>query len=118
MRAVPQVVFTDPEVATVGLTEAQARAAGRNVEVIDHELDVSGARLYADDARGAARLVVDADAKVVIGATFVGKGVGELLHSATVAIVGEIPLDRLAHAVPSFPTISEIWLRLLEKAGY
>jgi dihydrolipoamide dehydrogenase len=118
MRAVPQVVFTDPEVAAVGLTEARARAEGRAVDVIDHDLDVSGARLYADDYRGSARLVVDAERKVIVGATFVGKGVAELLHSATVAIVGEVPLERLAHAVPSFPTISEIWLRLLERAGY
>ena len=118
LRAVPQVVFTDPEVAAVGLTEVQARATGRPVDLIDHDLDVAGARLYADDYRGSARLVVDADRKVVIGATFVGKGVAELLHSATIAIVGEIPLGDLAHAVPSFPTISEIWLRLLEAAGY
>jgi dihydrolipoamide dehydrogenase len=111
-------LFTDPEVAAVGLTEAQARAEVREIDLIDHELDVAGARLYADDYCGAARLVVDAEQKVVIGATFVGKGVGELVHSATVAIVSEIPLERLAHAVPSFPTISEIWLRLLEQAGY
>jgi dihydrolipoamide dehydrogenase len=118
MRAVPQVVFTDPEVAAVGITEVQAREQGRAVDVIDHDLDVGGAHLYADDYRGAARLVVDSERRVIIGATFVGKGVGELLHSATVAIVGEIPLERLVHAVPSFPTISEIWLRLLETAGY
>jgi dihydrolipoamide dehydrogenase len=118
MRAIPRVVFTDPEVAAVGVTEAQARAQGGPIDVIDHDLDVSGARLYADDYRGAARLLVDADRKVVVGATFVGKGVAELLHSATIAIVGEIPLEQLAHAVPSFPTISEIWLRFLEKAGY
>jgi pyruvate/2-oxoglutarate dehydrogenase complex dihydrolipoamide dehydrogenase (E3) component len=118
MRAIPQVVFTDPEVAAVGLTEAQARAEGREIDVIDHDLDVAGAKLFADEYCGAARLVVDAERKVVIGATFVGKGVAELLHSATVAIVGEVPLAQLAHAVPSFPTIAEIWLRLLEQAGY
>jgi pyruvate/2-oxoglutarate dehydrogenase complex dihydrolipoamide dehydrogenase (E3) component len=55
--------------------------------------------------------------KVLVGATFVGPGTGELLHSATVAIVGEVPLGRLWHAVPSFPTISEVWLRLLETYG-
>jgi dihydrolipoamide dehydrogenase len=117
-RAVPRVVFTDPEVASVGLTEARAREQGVDVQVIDHDLDVAGAKLYADDYRGSARLIVDAERKVIVGATFVGKGVAELLHSATIAIVGEVPLDRLVHAVPSFPTISEIWLRLLETAGY
>jgi len=117
-RAIPRVVFTDPEVASVGITEAQAREQGVDVQVIDHDLDVAGAKLYADHYRGSARLVVDAERKVIVGATFVGKGVAELLHSATIAIVGEVPLDRLVHAVPSFPTISEIWLRLLETAGY
>ncbi len=117
-RAVPQVTFTDPEVGSVGLTEAQARKAGANIRVVDYPMgNVAGARLYADDYRGHARLVVDEDRRVVIGATFVGPAAGELVHAATVAIVGEVPLERLWHAVPSYPTISEIWLRLLETYG-
>jgi len=117
-RAVPQVIFTDPEVGAAGLTEAQARQAGFNVRVVDYPLgNVSGAELYADDYRGHARLVVDEDRRVVVGATFVGPAAGELVHSATVAIVGEIPLERLWHAVPAYPTISEVWLRLLETYG-
>lgn len=111
----PAVVFTDPQVASVGLTEAAARARGVDVRVVDHDLGaVSGAALLADGYRGAARLVVDRRRRVVVGATFVGQDVAELLHSATVAVVGEVPLERLWHAVPSFPTISEVWLRLLE----
>ncbi|MST34246.1 pyridine nucleotide-disulfide oxidoreductase, partial [Acidimicrobiaceae bacterium USS-CC1] len=51
---------------------------------------------------------------VVVGATFVGSDVAELLHSATVAVVGKVPLDLLWHCVPSYPTVSEVWLRLLE----
>jgi dihydrolipoamide dehydrogenase len=117
-RAVPQVIFTDPEVGAAGLTEAQARQAGLNVRVVDYPLGkVPGAELYADDYRGHARLVVDEDRRVVVGATFVGPAAGELVHSATVAIVGEVPLERLWHAVPAFPTISEVWLRLLETYG-
>lgn len=116
--AVPQVVFTIPEVATVGRTEAEARAAGLNVRAVDFEIgSVSGGYLYADDYQGHARMVVDTDRRVVVGVTLVGLGVAELIHSATVAVVGEVPLDRLWHAVPSFPTISEIWLRLLETYG-
>jgi dihydrolipoamide dehydrogenase len=116
--AVPQVIFTDPEVGAVGLTEAQARRAGLNIRVVDYPLgNVSGAKLYADDYRGHARLVVDEDRRVVVGATFVGPAAGELVHSATVAVVGEVPLERLWHAVPAYPTISEIWLRLLETYG-
>ena len=78
---------------------------------------VAGAALYADGYGGHARMVVDEDRGVVVGATFVGSGAGELLHAATVAVVGEIPLDRLWHAVPSYPTMSEVWLRLLEAYG-
>jgi pyruvate/2-oxoglutarate dehydrogenase complex dihydrolipoamide dehydrogenase (E3) component len=116
--AVPQVIFTDPEVGAAGLTEAQARRAGLNVRVVDYAIgNVSGAALYADDYGGHARLVVDEDRRVVVGATFVGAAVGEMVHAATVAIVGEVPLERLWHAVPAFPTISEVWLRLLEAYG-
>ncbi|GAA0308325.1 NAD(P)/FAD-dependent oxidoreductase [Kineococcus aurantiacus] len=117
-RAVPQVVFTDPEVAQVGLTAAQAREAGLDVKVVDYEIgDVAGASLVADGYTGRARMVVDEDRRVVVGVTFVGQDVAELLHSATVAVVGEVPVDRLWHAVPSYPTISEVWLRLLETYG-
>ncbi|TPW78358.1 NAD(P)/FAD-dependent oxidoreductase [Schumannella sp. 10F1B-5-1] len=116
--AVPHVVFTDPEVASVGLTEAQARERGLDVRAVEYDLGwVAGAKLHADGYTGRAKLVVDESRGVVIGATFVGQDVAELLHSATVAIVGEVPIDRLWHAVPSYPTISEIWLRLLEAYG-
>ncbi|WP_069816102.1 dihydrolipoyl dehydrogenase family protein [Streptomyces sp. TP-A0874] len=115
--AVPQVVFSEPEVASVGLTAAEAERRGLRVRVVDQDLgSVAGAALYADGYRGRARLVVDLDRGTVAGATFVGRGVAELLHSATVAVAGEVLLARLWHAVPSFPTISEVWLRLLE--GY
>lgn len=113
--AVPRVVFTDPEVAAVGHTEAAARAAGISVRTVEYDVaHVAGASLHADGYVGHAKLVVDDARQVVVGATFVGHDVAELLHSATVAVVGEVPLDRLWHAVPSYPTISEIWLRLLE----
>ncbi|WP_299531830.1 NAD(P)/FAD-dependent oxidoreductase [uncultured Streptomyces sp.] len=113
--AVPQVVFTDPEAASAGLTLAEAERSGRRVRAVDYDLaSVAGAGLYADGYEGRARMVVDLDRETVLGVTFVGPGVGELLHSATVAIAAEIPLSRLWHAVPAYPTISEVWLRLLE----
>jgi pyruvate/2-oxoglutarate dehydrogenase complex dihydrolipoamide dehydrogenase (E3) component len=116
--AVPQVIFTEPEVAAVGLTEEQARARGMTVRAVDYEIGrVTGAALYADDYTGRARMVVDTDRNVIVGVTLVGPSTGELLHAATIAIVGAVPLDRLWHAVPSYPTISEIWLRLLETFG-
>ncbi|MEV8266799.1 NAD(P)/FAD-dependent oxidoreductase [Microbacterium sp. NPDC076911] len=115
---VPQVTFSDPEVASVGLTEAAARKAGRNIRVLDYNLAwVAGASTYSDNYEGMARAIVDEDRGVIIGATFVGADVAELLHSATVAIVGEVPIARLWHAVPAYPTISEVWLRWLEAYG-
>ena len=115
--AVPQVVFTDPELAMVGRTLEQARADGINASETSLELSVAGSALHSDNYRGWAQMVVDEDRRVLVGVTFAGPDVSELLHAATIAVTGEVPLDRLWHAVPSYPTISEIWLRLLEKYG-
>ncbi|GAA1237798.1 NAD(P)/FAD-dependent oxidoreductase [Streptomyces aureus] len=113
--AVPQVVFTDPEAGSAGLTLAEAEAAGHRVRAVDYDIaSVAGAGLYGDGYRGRARMIVDLDREILLGVTFVGPGVGELVHSATVAVAGEVPIDRLWHAVPSYPTVSEVWLRLLE----
>jgi pyruvate/2-oxoglutarate dehydrogenase complex dihydrolipoamide dehydrogenase (E3) component len=113
---VPQVIFADPQVASVGLTEAQARTAGVDV-VVSHVpwTAASGAALLRDDVEGGAQLVVDRASRCVVGATFVGPEAGELLHSATIAITGKVPVDVLRHAVPSYPTASELWLRLIEQ---
>ena len=115
-HAVPQAFFTDPEAAAVGLTAEQAEQAGHRVRAVDIEIGdvVMGAKLYADDYTGRARMVVDVDRGHLLGMTLVGPGVTELLHSATIAVAGQVPVDRLWHAVPCFPTISELWLRLLE----
>ncbi|MBM7819379.1 dihydrolipoamide dehydrogenase [Cellulosimicrobium cellulans] len=116
--ASPQVVFTRPEVAAVGHTEASAREAGIDVRVVRYDLaNVSGAAVRAEDYAGSAQLVVDAAREVVVGATFVGPDAAEMLHAATIAVVGEVPLRRLWHAVPSYPTVSEVWLRFLEEYG-
>jgi pyruvate/2-oxoglutarate dehydrogenase complex dihydrolipoamide dehydrogenase (E3) component len=115
---VPQVIFTIPEVSAVGLTAPEAEAAGRRVRVVEYDLgNVAGAKLFADRYQGHAQMVVDEDRRTVVGLTLAGHGVGEIIHSATIAVAGEVPLERLWHAVPSYPTISEIWLRLLEAYG-
>ncbi|MET0275913.1 MAG: NAD(P)/FAD-dependent oxidoreductase [Acidimicrobiia bacterium] len=117
-RAVPSVVFTDPQVASVGLTEAKAREQGIDVRVVEYATNnTAGANLYGTTSRGTSRLVIDESRRVIVGATFTGPLVGELLHAATIAVVGEVTLDTLVHAVPSFPTVSEVWLRLLETYG-
>ena len=115
---VPRVTFTDPQVCAVGLTEAQARDKGLEVTAVRYATgDVPGAYTLGNGVRGTSQLVVDDARRVVVGATFTGPGLQELLHSATVAVVGEVPVDRLWHAVPSFPTVSEVWLHLLEAYG-
>lgn len=116
--AVPQVVFSRPQVAWVGMTEAEARGAGLDVVVHGYDLqNLAGATVTSPDYSGRAQIVVDTTRDVIAGATFVGPDVGEMLHAATIAVVGEVPIARLWHAVPSYPTVSEVWLRLLETAG-
>ena len=115
---VPQVTFSDPEIASVGLTAKAAVTAGYDIRVVDYNLGgVAGSSLQADGYTGHARMIVDEKRKVLLGVTFVGQDVSELLHAATTAIVGEVSIDRLWHAVPAYPTMSEIWLRLLETYG-
>ena len=114
-RAVPQAFFTDPEAAAVGLTAQQPVQLGRRVRTVDVEIGdvVMGAKLYADGYSGRARMVVDEDQGYLLGVTLVGPGATEMLHSATIAVAGQVPIARLWHAVPCFPTISELWLKLL-----
>ncbi|MFC0110224.1 dihydrolipoyl dehydrogenase family protein [Kibdelosporangium aridum] len=118
-ESVPQVTFTDPEVASVGLTaDAAAKAGYNNIRVVDYEIgNVAGASVHADGYEGKARMVVDEDRSVILGVTFVGPDVSELLQAATFAVVGQVPIARLWHAVPAYPTMNEIWLRLLETYG-
>jgi dihydrolipoamide dehydrogenase len=114
----PRVIFTEPQVAAVGHTTDTAAAAGLSVEVVETETSGNaGGSYYGRGAPGTARLLIDPERGLVVGATITGAEIADMLHAATVAIVGEVPLDRLRHAVPCFPTRSEIWLTLLEKAG-
>jgi len=112
---VPAVVFSQPQVAAVGITEATARERGIDVQALEYDIgSVAGASVLRDGYSGKAKLVVDRATDTLVGATFLGPDVAELLHAATIAIVGKVTLETLWHAVPSYPTVSEIWLRLLE----
>jgi pyruvate/2-oxoglutarate dehydrogenase complex dihydrolipoamide dehydrogenase (E3) component len=114
----PRVIFTEPQVAAVGHTTETAREAGLIVEVVEAETSANaGGSFYGRDAPGTCRLLIDTERRLVVGATFTGAEIADMIHVATVAIVGEVPLDRLRHATPCFPTRSEVWLHLLEKAG-
>ena len=117
-RLSPRVIFTEPQVAAVGHTLASAEAAGLNVRAVDQPVEANaGGSFVGHGAPGTVRIVVDEDRRVIVGATFTGVEVAESLHAATIAVVGEVPLERLWHAVPCFPTRSEVWLRLLEEYG-
>jgi pyruvate/2-oxoglutarate dehydrogenase complex dihydrolipoamide dehydrogenase (E3) component len=115
---VPRVTFTDPQVCAVGLTEAQARERGLPVSTVTYDTGgVAGAYTLGNGITGTSQLVIDDERRVIVGATFTGPGIQELLHAATIAIAGQVPVDTLWHAVPAFPTISEVWLHLLEQYG-
>jgi pyruvate/2-oxoglutarate dehydrogenase complex dihydrolipoamide dehydrogenase (E3) component len=117
-RGSPRVVFTEPQVAAVGLTLAKAEENGIDARAVDVETaGNAGASFVGRNAPGTSRIVVDEGRGVIVGATFVGPETADMLHAATIAVVGEVPLERLRHAVPSFPTRSEIWLYLLEQYG-
>jgi dihydrolipoamide dehydrogenase len=114
----PRVIFTDPQVGAVGLTLAAAQEAGLRVRHVDVETGGNaGGSFVGKGAPGTTRIVVDEDRRVIVGATITGAEIAEALHAATIAVVGEVSLDDLWHAVPAFPTRSELWLRLLEAYG-
>lgn len=116
--AIPQVIFTQPPVASVGLSRYEAEKKSRSVRVIRTAATTVGALLHGDTfGEGWAQWVVDMETEKLLGMTVVGQDVTELIHAATVAIVGGLPLDRLMHAVPCFPTMSEVYLNLVEAAG-
>jgi pyruvate/2-oxoglutarate dehydrogenase complex dihydrolipoamide dehydrogenase (E3) component len=114
----PRVTFTDPEVAAAGRTLAAAREGGVDARAVDVETSrTPGASFHGRNTPGTTRIVVDENRGVIVGATFVGSETAEFLHAATIAIVGEVPLDELWHAVPAYPTRSEVWLKLMEEYG-
>jgi dihydrolipoamide dehydrogenase len=112
------VIFTDPQIASVGHTTESAAAEGIDVATYDTQTSGNdGGLFYAPGATGTTRFGVDRERQVLIGCTITGPEVVDFLHAATIAVVGEVPLDRLRHAIPSFPTRSEIWLSLFQQAG-
>jgi pyruvate/2-oxoglutarate dehydrogenase complex dihydrolipoamide dehydrogenase (E3) component len=115
----PRVIFTEPQLSAVGYTLAAAEEAGLNVKAVDVPTQGNaGASFYGrDSSPGTTRLVVDQDRQVIVGATFTGPEVAEFVQAATVAVVGEVPLQTLFHAIAPFPTRSEVWLYLLEALG-
>jgi pyruvate/2-oxoglutarate dehydrogenase complex dihydrolipoamide dehydrogenase (E3) component len=117
--AVPRVTFTDPQVAAVGLTAAESAARGLTVRVVDVATgEVPGSYVLGEGLGGTTRLVIDEERGVLAGVTISGSAVQEMLQAATIAIAARVPLTELWHAVPAFPTVSEVWLHALEAAGF
>ena len=107
------MIFTEPQVAAVGHTTETAEKAGLLVDVVETSTSGNaGGSFYGRNAPGTTRWLVDKERRIVVGCTITGAEVADFLHAATIAIVGEVPLERLRHAVPSFPTRSEVWLQL------
>ena len=107
------MVFTEPQVAAVGHTTETAEQAGLLVDVITTSTSGNaGGSFYGRNAPGTVQWLVDRERKIVVGCTMTGAEIADFLHAATIAVVGEVPLSRLRHAVPAFPTRSEIWLKL------
>jgi len=112
----PRVIFTDPQVAAVGLTLQAALDRGVDARAYDvPSSGTAGGAFHGSGTPGTARLVVDEQRAVIVGATFTGTEVAEWLHAATIAIVAKTPVELLWQAIPAFPTRSEIWLKLLER---
>jgi dihydrolipoamide dehydrogenase len=116
-RAVPRVVFCDPEVASVGMTAAEAREAGVEVasaRVVLREV-ISRPSTYETDPRGELEVIVDRSREVLVGAWAVGPLASEWIHYAALAIKAQLPLAMLKDAVAQFPTYTEAYLKALER---
>jgi pyruvate/2-oxoglutarate dehydrogenase complex dihydrolipoamide dehydrogenase (E3) component len=111
----PRVTFTDPQVAAVGKTLTEAREAGIDARAVDVPTDGSpGASFQGKGTGGTSRIVVDDAKETIVGATFTGFETADFLQAATIAIVAEVPIPKLRHAVAPYPSRSEVWLKLIE----
>lgn len=109
-RAVPRVVFGEPEVAAVGMTAEQARAAGIETQRVHLPLrDADRAETYGRDLFGGVGVLADRDRQVLVGAWAVGPQAGEWIHTAALAVKAEVPLAVLRDFIPQFPTFNELW---------
>jgi dihydrolipoamide dehydrogenase len=113
--AVPAVVFTDPEIAWCGMTEADARAAGQAVKVAAFQWAASGRAATLGRADGLTKLVADAETGRVLGAGIVGPGAGELIAEATLAVEAALTAEDLALTIHAHPTLAETLMETAER---
>jgi dihydrolipoamide dehydrogenase len=111
---IPAVVFTDPEVAWCGLTEAEARAKGLNIEVAKFPWGASGRALSFDRTDGVTKLIIDPETERVLGVGIVGHGAGELIAEGVLAVEMGATVRDLAECVHPHPTLSETIMEAAE----
>jgi pyruvate/2-oxoglutarate dehydrogenase complex dihydrolipoamide dehydrogenase (E3) component len=105
LAALPAVTFTDPEVGAVGLTEAEAREKGLEIQVVNKAVGhTARGWLHAVGNEGFTKLVIDANRNVIVGATSVGPHGGEVLGLLTLAVHAEIPITTLRSMIYAYPT--------------
>jgi dihydrolipoamide dehydrogenase len=106
-QAIPAIVFTDPEIAWTGLTEAEAKAAGLEVEVVRYPWAASGRAMALGRTEGFTKLLVDPESERILGVGIVGIGAGDLITEATLAIEMGATARDMAETIHPHPTLSE-----------
>jgi len=107
-RAVPAATFTSPEIASVGLTEREAKAEGRTLRIGRFPFRAHGRNIADGETTGFAKLIGDADTGQILGAHLIGAKASELIHECALAIGADLDLRDLAQAIHAHPTVSEV----------
>jgi len=111
---IPAVVFTEPEIAWVGLTESEAKQKGQIVKVSKFPWGAAGKALAMNAGTGVTKLIVDPETERVLGVGIVGKGAGDLISEGTLAIEMGATVYDLAHTIHPHPTLSETLMEAAE----
>jgi len=107
-RAVPAATFTNPEIASVGLTETQAKAEGRTLKVGRFPFRAHGRNIADGETTGFVKIIGDAATDQVLGAHILGAKASELIHECSLAIAADLNVSDLAHAIHAHPTMQEV----------
>lgn len=107
LRVVPRVTFTDPEIASVGVTEQEAGAEGRTTRVLRYSFGALSRALIEGDTRGFVKIVADADTDEILGGHLIGPEAGELIHEIAVAMRNGVRAAGIGETIHAFPTLSE-----------
>ena len=107
-RAIPAICFTDPEVATVGYTQAEAKAAGIKAKTANFPMQANGRALSLNATEGFVRLVFEAETELILGAQIVGVNASDLVAELTLAIESYLTLEDISLTIHGHPTLSEM----------